>query len=73
MYDYKELCSKMVILVVLYSMIEYYPDLQKYNDETRFNYYRSIMCFAFSCIGLHIFIKHFKNTYEAINKIYILL
>ena len=34
MYDYKELCSKIVILVVLQSMVHYYPDLKKYNNET---------------------------------------
>ncbi len=64
MYDYKELCSKIVILVVLHSMINYYPELQKYNDETRFNYYRSIMCLAFTCFGLHIGINHFKNGFS---------
>jgi hypothetical protein len=64
MYDYKELCSKIVILVVLESMVNYYPDLQKYSNETRFNYYRSLMCIAFTCIGLHVFINHFKNGFS---------
>jgi hypothetical protein len=64
MYDYKELCSKIVILVVLQSMVHYYPDLKKYNNETRFNYYRSLMCLVFTCLGLHVGIHHFKNGFS---------
>jgi hypothetical protein len=64
MYDYKELCSKIVILVILESMVNYYPDLQKYSNETRFNYYRSLMCIAFTCIGLHVLINHFQNGFS---------
>jgi len=64
MYDYKELCSKIVILVVLQSMVHYYPDLKKYNNETRFNYYRSLMCIVFTCLGLHVAVHHFKNGFS---------
>jgi hypothetical protein len=64
MYDYKELCSKIVILVVLQSLVHYYPDLKKYNNETRFNYYRSLMCLTFTCLGLHVAIKHFNNGFS---------
>jgi hypothetical protein len=64
MYDFQELCSKIVILVVLQSMVHYYPDLQKYNNETRFNYYRSLMCMTFTCLGLHVGIRHFKNGFS---------
>lgn len=64
MYDFQELCSKIVILVVLQSMVHYYPDLQKYNNETKFNYYRSLMCLTFTCLGLHVGIQHFKNGFS---------
>ena len=64
MYDFKELCTKIIILVVLHSMVHYYPDLEKYNNETKFNYYRSLMCLAFTCFGLHIGIKHFMNGFS---------
>jgi hypothetical protein len=63
MYDYKHLCIKMIILIVLQSFVHYYPDLQKYKNGTRFNYYRSLMCMGFSVIGLQVGIKHFKNGF----------
>jgi hypothetical protein len=62
-YDYKELCYKIVSLIGLYTMIYYFPKLKKYNNETRFNYYRSLMCLAFTIIGLHIGINHFMNGF----------
>lgn len=62
-YNYKELCIKIVTLVVFQSMVHYYPELKKYNDETRFNYYRSLMCLAFTCIGVHIGVNHFANGF----------
>jgi hypothetical protein len=62
-YDYKELCYKIVSLVGLYTMIYYYPKLNSYSNETRFNYYRSLMCLTFTVIGLHIGINHFKNGF----------
>ena len=62
-YNYSELYVKMIILVVLQTMVHYYPDIKKYNNDTKFNYYRSIMCFAFSMIGLDIGINHFKNGF----------
>ena len=64
MYDYKHLYTKMIILIVLQSFVHYYPDLQKYKNETRFNYYRSLMCMGFSMIGLHVGINHFKNGFS---------
>jgi hypothetical protein len=60
-YDYRELCIKIIILMVLYNMIEYYPNLHIYKDETRFNFYRSLMCFAFTCIGFHVGINHLSH------------
>ena len=62
-YDFKELSCKIFILLVIYSIIFYYPKLTKYSDETKFNYYRSIMCLAFTIIGLHILINHFSNGF----------
>ncbi len=63
-YDYKELCSMMIILVVLQTMVNYFPDLKKYNTDTKFNYYRSLMCLSFTGIGLQIGINHFKNGFS---------
>ncbi len=63
-YDFKELSIKIFILLVVYSIIFNYPKLTKYNDETKFNYYRSFMCLAFTCIGLHIGINHFNNGFS---------
>jgi hypothetical protein len=62
-YDYKELCFKIVSLVGLYTMIYYYPKLKPYNNETKFNYYRSVMCLAFTVIGLHVGITHFMDGF----------
>ncbi len=62
-YDFRELSLKIFILLVLYTIIFNYPQLSKYNDETKFNYYRSFMCLAFTCLGLHIGINHFKNGF----------
>lgn len=63
LYDYKELCSKMIAMVVLQSLVHYCPNLEKYNNDTRFNYYRSLMCFGFALIGLQIGINHFHNGF----------
>lgn len=59
-YNYKELCIKMAILIVIQSLVHHYPNLQKYNSDTRFNYYRSLMCLAFATIGLHIGLNHIQ-------------
>jgi hypothetical protein len=64
MYDFRELSIKIFILLVVYSIIYYYPKLNKYSDETKFNYYRSFMCLAFTIIGLHILINHFSNGFS---------
>jgi hypothetical protein len=63
MYDYKELYIKIIILLVLQTMIQYYPSLTRYNNETKFNYYRSAMCYAFTFIGLDIGINHFTDGF----------
>lgn len=63
-YDFRELSIKIFILLVIYSIIFNYPKLTNYSDETKFNYYRSFMCLAFTCIGLHIGINHFKDGFS---------
>ncbi len=63
MYDFRELSLKLFILLVVYTIIFNYPKLSKYNDETKFNYYRSFMCLAFTLLGLHIGINHFRNGF----------
>ncbi len=60
-YDFQELSIKIFILLIIYYIVDKYPNLKKYSDETRFNMYRSVMCFAFTCMGLHIVINHFFN------------
>jgi hypothetical protein len=60
-YDFRELSIKIFLLVIIYSVIYYFPELEEYNNETKFNYYRSFMCLAFTCFGLHILINHFKE------------
>jgi hypothetical protein len=63
-YDYKALCIMMITLVILQTMVHHYPDLQKYNSDTRFNYYRSLMCLSFTGIALNIGVNHFQNGFS---------
>jgi hypothetical protein len=60
-YNYGELCVQMIVLFIFYNVIYYFPPLQKYTDDTRFNVYRSLMCIAFSYFGVHIGLNFFKH------------
>ena len=58
MLDVKELTINIIVLTILQSIIHHIPFLQKYNDEIRFNFYRSFMCSVFALIGLNIMTMH---------------
>ena len=45
-------------------IIKMYPDLKKYDDDVRFNMYRSLMCLTFTILSFYCFIKHIKMGYS---------
>ena len=60
MLELDKVVKNIVILTILQSIVYYMPNLSSYNDEIRFNFYRSIMCLVFTCMGINIMIKHFN-------------
>ena len=64
MLNIKELLSIIFVLVIIQSLIQYCPVLSKYNNDIKFNYYRSLMCLTFTIIGLNILINHFEEGFK---------
>ena len=60
MLELDKIVQNIVILTILQSIVYYMPNLSNYNDDIRFNFYRSIMCLVFTCMGLNILINHFN-------------
>ena len=63
MLEIQELILSILTLVTLYSIVHYEPNLKKYDDEIRFNIYRSLMCIAFTCMGLNILLNYCKEGF----------
>jgi len=61
MLELQEIVYNICIITIIQSIVFYQPILKNYNDEIKFNYYRSLMCITFTSIGLNILIKHFWN------------
>jgi hypothetical protein len=58
MLDIQEISINICILAVLYNIVYYEPKLNNYSNDTKFNFYRGLMCISFTCIGLNILLKH---------------
>jgi len=57
------LIIKIITLFLFSEFIENYEKLEKYNIETKFNVYRSLMCIYFSLYSLEISINNFSDAY----------
>ena len=64
MLNIQELLSIIFVLVIIQSLIQYCPVLSKYNNDVKFNYYRSLMCLSFTIIGLNILTNHFTEGFR---------
>ena len=64
MLNIKELLSIIFVLVIIQSLIQYCPVLSKYNNDVKFNYYRSLMCLTFTIVGLNILTNHFTEGFR---------
>lgn len=57
--------SKNIFILHTFSkVINKIPDLKKYDDDVRFNMYRSLMCLTFTILSFYCFIKHIKMGYS---------
>lgn len=56
--------TNILTLYVFYKVIDKFPDLQKYNKNSRFNFYRSLMCLSFTILSFISVIKYFKMGYS---------
>lgn len=57
--------SKNIFILHAFSkVINQIPDLKKYDDDVRFNIYRSLMCLTFTILSFYCFIKHVKMGYS---------
>lgn len=63
MLNLQELSVNIFVLTVLQSIIQHLPVLKKYNNDTKFNYYRAIMCLTFTIMGLNIMTNHFTEGF----------
>ena len=61
MLDIDELSVNICILIVLYQLVCHFPALKKYDENIKFNVYRSLMCITFGSMGINILINHFRN------------
>ena len=50
----------MIFLYCFHKFISIVPDLKKYDEDIKFNMYRSLMCFIFTILSLYSLIKYFK-------------
>ena len=64
MLNIQELLSIIFVLVIIQSLIQYCPVLSKYNNDIKFNYYRSLMCLTFTIVGLNILTNHFTEGFR---------
>jgi hypothetical protein len=57
--------SKNIFILHAFSkVINKIPELKKYDDDVRFNIYRSLMCLTFTILSFYCFIKHIKMGYS---------
>jgi hypothetical protein len=61
MLELYDLVYNVCIITIIQSIIFHQPILSKYSNEIKFNYYRSLMCITFTCIGINILLSHFLN------------
>jgi hypothetical protein len=54
---------KIIILFLYSEWIENLKQLENYNQETKFNVYRSLMCIYFSLYSLELSINNFSDAY----------
>lgn len=54
---------KIIILFLYSEWIENFKQMKKYNQETKFNVYRSLMCIYFSFYSLELSINNFDDAY----------
>ena len=64
MLNLTELSLNIFVLTILQTIIQHMPVLSKYNDDIKFNYYRSLMCLSFTLIGLNILTNHFTEGFN---------
>lgn len=64
MLDIQEISLNMCILTIFYTLISYYPKLEKYDTEIKFSMYRSLMCVAFGSMGINVLINHIINGFS---------
>ena len=64
MLNLQELSLNIFVLTILQTIIQHMPVLSKYNDDIKFNYYRSLMCLSFTLIGLNILTNHFTEGFN---------
>ena len=56
--------SKNLIILNTFSKVIYkFPELDKYDDDVKFNMYRSLMCLIFTILSFYCFTKHLKMGY----------
>ena len=63
MLNLQELSLNIFVLTILQTIIQHCPPLKKYNNDIKFNYYRSLMCLSFTIIGLNILTNHFTEGF----------
>lgn len=49
-----------IFLHIFHKFISIIPDIKKYDDDIKFNMYRSTMCFIFTLLSFYCIVKHFK-------------
>jgi hypothetical protein len=59
MLDINELSINICILIVLYQLVCHFPALHKYDENIKFNIYRSLMCITFASMGINVLVNHF--------------
>jgi hypothetical protein len=53
--------NRIILLFTLWIFIKYFPSLKKYDSNTKFDVYRSLMCIYFSSCSLYNTISNFSN------------
>ena len=58
MFNLQEISLNICVLTVIYTLISHYPKLKSYTADIKFSVYRSLMCIAFSSMGINVLINH---------------
>jgi hypothetical protein len=52
------------LLVILWNIIKFHPDIINYNTDIKFNMYRSLVCLSFTILSLYNTLKYIKLGYH---------